>query len=878
MKNLIIISFLAIFCSCTSGKLIKDKGSRERLNKSLEARYELFGKDSEIFSLLKDKTIPQEQREALEFLYAYSPITDMNVEHEIIKGHVAATFKAREEMSWGKEIPEALFLHYVLPARINNEILDSSRVVFYNELRSRVEGLSMADAALEVNHWCHEKAVYGSSDARTLSPLELVRSAVGRCGEESVFAIAAMRAVGIPARQVYTPRWAHSDDNHAWVEIWTTEGWKFLGACEPAPALNMGWFAGPASRALITHARVFGDYVGEEDIVTKSNSFTTVNNTPIYAETKRVYVKVLDQQQNPVEDAKVEFRIYNYAELYPAVTLNSDNEGLCSITLGLGELVVWASKDDKLGIKELTVSSTDTLQVTLNLSPKDAINMEFNLTPPSEGSTSAATDISEEQREISNGKSSEGNRIRKEYIATFPTPEQASELAKELGVDEKWLQGALKNSRGNHQRIVSFLKSVPTETRKDAVTLLTVVSKKDLMDISVESLIDHLNNSLKYKSDYDEEIWSRYILNPRISTESVTPYKEAFAAKVGAKNIDEVTNIAKAIKIADEFNTTNARVKPIDVAALGVSDNSSRDIYFVALARSIGVPARLEESSSKLQYYDSEKWIDVNFGEATVAPTIADRGELIVNCIHPQEITDPQYYKHFSFAKMDGVLPKTISMRNNMDVDMGGGSSSNSLFNRAIKFDVGNYIATSGTRNSEGEVAVKIASFDINKDQATKIDLVLRESIDKIKILAKVGKKVAFTTPEGSEVNLSDLNKNYAILALVKPNAEPTNHSLRAIKGLTEQFKDWDGKVLVAVENSEEWGRYNTNEFGELPISNYLIDSKSELSKLCQKIGLKEGNLPYYLIISNKGEVIFTSEGYQINLGDNISKIIEQIK
>lgn len=78
----------------------------------------------------------------------------------------------------------------------------------------------MYDAVLEVNHWCHEKVIYTPTDIRTSAPMATVKTAYGRCGEESTFLVAALRAVGIPARQVYTPRWAHTDDNHAWVEAW----------------------------------------------------------------------------------------------------------------------------------------------------------------------------------------------------------------------------------------------------------------------------------------------------------------------------------------------------------------------------------------------------------------------------------------------------------------------------------------------------------------------------------------------------------------------------------------------------------------------------------------------------------------------------------
>ena len=53
-----------------------------------------------------------------------------------------------------------------------------SRPAFYDELKDRVRGLSMRDAILEVNHWCHEKVAYQPSDGRTSSPLATVCNAL----------------------------------------------------------------------------------------------------------------------------------------------------------------------------------------------------------------------------------------------------------------------------------------------------------------------------------------------------------------------------------------------------------------------------------------------------------------------------------------------------------------------------------------------------------------------------------------------------------------------------------------------------------------------------------------------------------------------------
>ena len=264
--------------------------------------------------IAKLKRLSTKEREAIDFLYKYMPLADVtDYQPQFFLDNVRMSMKAQKEMAWGKNVPELLFRHFVLPIRVNNENLDNSRTVFYNELKERIKGLSMKDAILEVNHWCHEKVTYRPSDARTSAPLATVKSAFGRCGEQSTFMVAALRSVGIPARQVYTPRWAHTDDNHAWVEAWADGTWYFLGACEPEPVLNLGWFNAPASRALLMHTKAFGDYRGPEEVLLRTSNYTEINLIGNYGETARIDFAVVDSDGKPVKGAKVDFKIYNYA-------------------------------------------------------------------------------------------------------------------------------------------------------------------------------------------------------------------------------------------------------------------------------------------------------------------------------------------------------------------------------------------------------------------------------------------------------------------------------------------------------------------------------------------------------------------------------------
>ncbi|MBR1539126.1 MAG: transglutaminase domain-containing protein, partial [Bacteroidales bacterium] len=325
----------------------------------------------------------------VKFLYANMPHPDLAAHpHAYWQANVDKTLEVRERMGW--DIPEREFLHFVLPLRVNNEPLDDFRTLYADTLCARVAGMTLGQAALEINHWCHEMATYQPSDGRTSSPLQTIRRGVGRCGEESVLAVAALRAAGIPARQVYTPRWAHTDDNHAWVEVYVDGKWQFMGACEPEPRLNMAWFTGPVSRAMILHTKVFGDYHGDEDVIQRTPCYTEINVIRGYVPARRSVVTVVDLAGRPVRDARVEFKIYNYGEFYTVAAYQTDRKGQAALDMGLGDMVAWASKAGRFG---LAVIDGEAVTVTLDHTVGERCAVDLDIVPPVEDPLpSGATD------------------------------------------------------------------------------------------------------------------------------------------------------------------------------------------------------------------------------------------------------------------------------------------------------------------------------------------------------------------------------------------------------------------------------------------------------------------------------------------------------
>ena len=382
------ILFFLIYCMFAASAcqnemhLITDANFLAKVDRQFQKQKALCtNKDSALFHVF-NKSLSPFENEALKFLYAYMPLSDLaDYDGEFYLKNIQSSAQAKLTMPWSEKIPENIYRHFVLPIRVNTETLDTARIVFYQALKDRVAGLSMEAAVLEVNHWCHEKVIYRSTDDRTSSPLNCVKTTFGRCGEESTLLVTALRSVGIPARQCYTPRWAHCDDNHAWVEAWVDGTWKYLGACEPEAELNKGWFTGPSKRAMLVNTTVFGDYQGPEAVLEKTPWYTKINVLSNYTKTKKIVVQVIDQQNQPIENANVAFKLYNYAEFYSLSNQLTDKNGFCNFETGFGDLLIWASKGDAYYYQKITVANTDTLFLSIANKP---VFMSTHFTPPAD--------------------------------------------------------------------------------------------------------------------------------------------------------------------------------------------------------------------------------------------------------------------------------------------------------------------------------------------------------------------------------------------------------------------------------------------------------------------------------------------------------------
>ena len=863
---------LVLLASChRDPHFITDKDYRAEVHEDFEGRMAEFP----MLDVRLD-TLSAMEREAMEFLYAYMPLSDLaDYEPSFYLQQVRYAFKVREEMPWGKDIPEDVFRHFVLVYRVNNENLDTARMVFFRELKERVKGMTIEEAALEVNHWCHEHVAYRASDSRTSAPLATMRTSLGRCGEESTFTVTAMRAVGIPARQCYTPRWAHCDDNHAWVEVFVNGEWKFLGACEPDPRLNMGWFSVPSTRCMMVHTKAFGKYKGDEEVVKQTPLFSELNLLSHYAPTRKVTVTVQDENGLPLK-AQVKFKLYNYAEYYTLATIVTNADGEASLTTGLGDLLIWAADGERYAFEKLDVRQDSTLTLTIPNNFNFQLSI-FNLemVPPVAGDPKV---VATEEETAANAKRlAYEDSLRNAYTATFPTKENYKQLMKpnpNLTDEQAW--EIIRKSEGNYAEIIRFLDN-HAEEDLIAITHWTCIcedspmwsdscsylydylctfSDKDLRDITANVLEAHWTVPPINPWSKEYSLYKKGILPARISNEMVRPYREELSCFKGmtAEEIRQWT--LDSIVVDDSSNYYNCPISPVGVYKIRRADRHSRDIFFVAACRAAGIPAYLDNATNTIYAADGSKTVfsKVDFNDDNHAVDVNKKQAKLTLTYHGKEPAKPVYWPHFTLAKLENGDLRTFDFED--DARM-------AKFPATIELEPGTYCLSTGNRYPDGAVRSRMEFFEVKSGEQVTKEIVILPLLARTDELGVVDKNMELF----DGVALWDYAGDEGLLYVnLGEYSEPSKHLIVELRQLQKEMKAWGGMTFMVGPASigmTEWNLVNT-DFGY---------QKGQLEeRICEASKLDKVEYPLVALIDKEGYIRYHSTGYKIGVIEQVLK------
>jgi hypothetical protein len=263
------------------------------------------------------------------------------------------------------------YLSYVARQTVSDERIQAYRQALLDDgLRELLDGdTDEVDLYRKVSMWCVEKLKFKPTSGRDQSPLDITqRSLLGRCEEMQILFVAAARTVGLPARPASTPWWPHTDNNHAWAEVWLEDAWHYTGDMDAAYYPDQTWFSGMIDKTVLILAD--GTIPSERDeVLVRGERDCVINSIRNYAgeRTRRLKLLITDERGDPVPEAAVGVMVYNWGTLRSLVFLQSDAQGRLEFSVGRGAFYLSAYKDGKQALQAIPSGEDTELDYSLIL-------------------------------------------------------------------------------------------------------------------------------------------------------------------------------------------------------------------------------------------------------------------------------------------------------------------------------------------------------------------------------------------------------------------------------------------------------------------------------------------------------------------------------
>ncbi len=545
-------------------------------------------------------------------------------------------------MGADEKLPEDIWLNYVAWYRVNTESIVKHRAFFREQLMALDLGETLEERILRVNEWCAEQVSYRSTDTRTLNPLALFGKVYGRCGEESTFLVSCLRSIGIPARQIYAPWWSHCDDNHAWVEVWTGKDWVFLGACEPEPILNRGWFTEAASRAMLVIARAVIPPASEK-LLPFAGKDLLINRLPFYAKALCLDLRLLFGE-DVAAGAECRLEVFNYGAFASLTRLLSDSSGSLRLYLGRGSFRLICHYRGHLYQEDIYLQDDLSLSIDLSSAPTDD-RPEVGVTEVDFIAPKAASvhhrPLTKAEQKARAETLLRANQKREEKLERLSYAKERRDLVERFP-EVAVLSERLVEARAHFPVIAEFIEKAATENQlNEAIAILASLSLKDFSDVSPEVLRERLNYVPKWRikrmpsPDQDETVWPS-VYSPRVEIESLDLIYGRFAETISEEERQAFVQNPEALRRfveahcakdsgtkADRYRTELAKLWEI-----GAASEHEKEMLFVSLARFCHLPAKLALSDGRARFFQENEWKTFEETKPLVEPSSSAHVEL----------------------------------------------------------------------------------------------------------------------------------------------------------------------------------------------------------------------------------------------------------
>ena len=549
----------------------------------------------------------EEEQKIMQYYFITTTMSDLcSIDFSLLHSYASHAVMLRETMPWTQALDEDTFLCYVASYRVYREPAVDCRPFFYDQLSELIAGKSLTEAVLLVNKWCGEQATYADSDQREASPLGMYNGGLGRCGEEANFVVNILRSVGIPARACNAD-WTVVADGHSFPQVLIDGDWHFIGACEPSPVLDNGWFTDRLGSLLDVQSYTLSD-IGVEQALLRKNGLFSLNHVEDFTDVKDITLTVLDEQGQPAPNVSIDLLlVQNELFIVTIESLITDEKGEARYTLGCGSVGAVAYRNgDWRGVW----IAQDQTEATISFAEQPERNV-WNAFPVrySEAETKRVQNYTEEEYAAFYGG---------EDLDAVRTENHANDFDAKRAAPYPDCEESLRSAGRNFGELIAFLEKDDDPMRS---SLVAGLSDKYCREVSAGVLEDILRGAEAVRGELSDEDFIKGLLYPVSEWSYFSPQRLAVQQMFTEEQLrDFRANPSRLYQwFAENIHDDCLRAAKGGVPALssalkmGYCPESTQTSLLMELARAVGIPVFLDEESNCWQYLGPEGWTSADW-------------------------------------------------------------------------------------------------------------------------------------------------------------------------------------------------------------------------------------------------------------------------
>ena len=375
---------------------------------------------------------------------------------------------------------------------------------------------------------------------------------------------------------------------------------------------------------------------------------------------------------------------------------------------------------------------------------------------------------------------------------------------------------------------------------------------------------------------YLEELFLHYVWNPRIGYEEITPYRSFLEEALPEEQQKEFCRepgriwewIQREIGIGEEGGQnryySQVVTSPIGVMQTRRGNLQDKKTLFVAICRTLGIPARLHPATREAEYYK----------ECKFHPAAGGQKEGQVRLVLTSQ-SRPEYYASWTLGRLvresrpggkDGDFSERFET-----LDLSGKEFENGRL--TLLLPEGSYRVITAIRLPDGnqleaDRMVCREDFLPGSDKVPELVLPLyfREPALSQMLEALELEEFSLRNKNGKEVTDQEVFGGCnTLLAFLEEGAEPTEHFLNELRERRQEIRESGLRIVWVVTGKEALSNPTLAEVRKLLGAQIYYDDFETLpEQLARRMYTDPDKLPLVLLVSPKRMGRYASSGYNV--------------